>query len=79
MTDALFCNRSDWKRSISSWCNEVDVALLDATFHGKGELKGRDMSEVVQYDACFCQEPTPVILACRLCLPLWRAGGTACM
>ncbi|CAM9770207.1 unnamed protein product [Ectocarpus sp. 4 AP-2014] len=37
---------SDWKRSISSWCNEVDVALLDATFHGKGELKGRDMSEV---------------------------------
>ncbi|CAN0000015.1 unnamed protein product [Ectocarpus sp. 12 AP-2014] len=49
----LYCPDTDgwsgWKRSISSWCNEVDVALLDATFHGKGELKGRDMSEVVSH------------------------------
>ncbi|CAN0270332.1 unnamed protein product, partial [Hapterophycus canaliculatus] len=37
---------SDWTRSIKSWCSEVDVALLDATFYSKGELKGRDMSEV---------------------------------
>lgn len=37
---------SDWQRSIRSWCEEVDVALLDATFYSEGELKGRDMSEV---------------------------------
>lgn len=37
---------SDWTRSIGDWCSEVDVALLDATFYSKDELKGRDMSEV---------------------------------
>ena len=36
----------DWPRSIRSWCEEVDVALLDATFYSKGELKGRDVKEV---------------------------------
>lgn len=39
---------SDWKRTIRSWCEEVDVALLDATFYSKDELKGRDMSEVMR-------------------------------
>ena len=47
----LYCPDTDgwsgWKRSIRSWCEEVDVALLDATFYSKGELKGRDMSEVM--------------------------------
>lgn len=39
---------ADWQRGIGSWCEEVDVALLDATFYSKGELKGRDMSEVTR-------------------------------
>lgn len=38
---------SGWRRSIRDWCEEVDVALLDATFYDKQELKGRDMSEVI--------------------------------
>ncbi|CAM9411813.1 unnamed protein product [Scytosiphon promiscuus] len=37
---------SDWTRSIRGWCSDVDIALLDATFYSKGELKGRDLSEV---------------------------------
>ena len=37
---------SGWKKSIQDWCKEVDVALVDATFYDKHELKGRDMSEV---------------------------------
>ncbi len=48
--EVLYCpdtdSWSDWQRGIGSWCEEVDVALLDATFYSKGELKGRDMSEV---------------------------------
>ncbi|CAM9175526.1 unnamed protein product, partial [Pylaiella littoralis] len=46
----LYCPDTDgwsgWKRAIRSWCEDVDVALLDATFYSKDELKGRDMSEV---------------------------------
>lgn len=38
---------SGWRRSIRDWCEEVDFALLDATFYDKQELKGRDMSEVI--------------------------------
>lgn len=49
--DVLYCPDTDgwaeWPRSIRSWCEEVDVALLDATFYSKGELKGRDMKEVL--------------------------------
>lgn len=37
---------SGWEKGIREWCNEVDVALVDATFYDKHELKGRDMSEV---------------------------------
>lgn len=37
---------SEWKRSIRDWCQDVDLALLDATFYDDGELPGRDMSEV---------------------------------
>eukprot|EP00903_Cladosiphon_okamuranus_P009332 g8900.t1 len=48
--NVLYCPDTDgwggWPRSIRSWCEEVDVALLDATFYSKGELKGRDMKEV---------------------------------
>lgn len=46
----LYCPDTDgwshWKRSIRDWCDEVDVALLDATFYDRDELKGRDMREV---------------------------------
>lgn len=49
----LYCPDTDgwsgWTRSIRDWCEEVDVALLDATFYGDTELKGRDMSEVIEY------------------------------
>lgn len=52
-TKFLYCPDTDcwsgWARSIRDWCSEVDVALLDATFYSKGELKGRDMSEVSGY------------------------------
>lgn len=37
---------SGWEKDIREWCHEVDVALVDATFYDKHELKGRDMSEV---------------------------------
>lgn len=48
--NVLYCPDTDgwsgWTKSIRSWCEEVDVALLDATFYSKEELKGRDMKEV---------------------------------
>lgn len=37
---------SGWEKDIREWCKEVYVALVDATFYDKHELKGRDMSEV---------------------------------
>lgn len=47
----MYCPDTDgwsgWTRSIRDWCEEVDVALLDATFYGKTELGDRDMSEVI--------------------------------
>ncbi|CAM9296468.1 unnamed protein product, partial [Laminaria digitata] len=46
----MYCPHTDgwagWTRSIRDWCKEVDVALLDATFYGRAELRDRDMSEV---------------------------------
>ncbi|MGH7336022.1 MAG: MBL fold metallo-hydrolase, partial [Myxococcota bacterium] len=35
-----------WTTPIEEKIVEVDVALLDATFYGEGELRGRAMSEV---------------------------------
>lgn len=35
-----------WDEPILDWINEVDVALLDATFFKNGEIPGRDMSEI---------------------------------
>lgn len=50
----LYCPDTDgwlgWKRDIRDWCEEVDVALLDATFYDAQELNGvRDMSEVMRH------------------------------
>ncbi len=35
-----------WKMKIEDVLSEVDVAYLDGTFYGDGELPGRDMSEI---------------------------------
>ncbi|PHS50958.1 MAG: pyrroloquinoline quinone biosynthesis protein PqqB [Lutibacter sp.] len=35
-----------WKRNITAYIKEVDVALLDATFFKDGEIKGRPMNEI---------------------------------
>ena len=47
----MYCPDTDgwsgWTRSIRDWCEEVDVALLDATFYSRTELRDRDMSEVI--------------------------------
>lgn len=63
----LYCPDTDgwtgWKRSIKDWCEEVDVALLDATFYDKDELKGRNMSEV------------PVMQASSVCCWIYLARG----
>lgn len=57
--NVLYCPDTDgwgdWPRSIRSWCEEVDVALLDATFYSKEELKGRDMKEVMWRQAILSQ------------------------
>lgn len=46
----LYCPDTDtwsgWTRSIRDWCEDVDVAMLDATFYDHSELPGRDMSQV---------------------------------
>ncbi|MEM9917090.1 MAG: MBL fold metallo-hydrolase [Bacteroidota bacterium] len=36
----------DWKHSIDSLIQEVDLAFLDGTFYQNGEIPGRDMSEI---------------------------------
>lgn len=35
-----------WEKSIISLIEEVDIALLDASFFKDGEIKGRAMSEI---------------------------------
>jgi len=35
-----------WNESIIEWIQQVDIALLDATFYQNGEIPGRDMSEI---------------------------------
>jgi pyrroloquinoline quinone biosynthesis protein B len=35
-----------WSEPVEGWIAKVDVALLDATFYGEGELPGRSMAEV---------------------------------
>lgn len=75
----MYCPDTDgwsgWKRSIRSWCEEVDVALLDATFYSKGELKGRDMNEVMCSQRCQILESVlTVSFACSSTPKLPRAG-----
>ena len=36
----------EWEKDIKREINEVDIALIDATFYDEHELKGRDMSEI---------------------------------
>lgn len=36
----------DWERDLPDLLSRVDVAFLDGTFFGDGELPGRDMSEI---------------------------------
>lgn len=51
----LYCPDTDtwsgWQKGIKQWCEEVDAALLDATFFDRGELKGRDMHEASSLSA----------------------------
>ncbi len=35
-----------WDQSIEGWIARVDVALLDGTFYGAGEIPGRSMAEI---------------------------------
>ena len=35
-----------WNQSIEDWIAKVDVALLDGTFYGDGEVPGRSMAEI---------------------------------
>lgn len=37
---------SQWDQDIVNWIQNVDIALLDATFYDGEELPGRDMSEI---------------------------------
>ena len=35
-----------WERPLAEWLGELDLALVDGTFFGPGEVPGRDLSEI---------------------------------
>lgn len=51
MMKLFYCPDTDgwsgWKRGIRDWCDDMDVAFLDATFYDENELTGREMREVI--------------------------------